>query len=172
MRGRTLTCLTQRAFASQVQNHGFDPKDAIIEIAPREGEFTLREEDILDVIEKEGSNIALVLFGALSYFTGQLYPMKSITKAAKAKVRSSRSEICGAEAYGLPPGMHVRMGLGSRGRQRNTVFTRLGRRLCRLVHLQVPELWTWRGRRFVCPREVARGNTQVSHCRYAALVFS
>jgi len=116
MRGRTLTRLPQRAMASQVQNHGFDPNDAIIEIAPREGEFTLREEDILDVIEKEGSKIALVLFGALSYFTGQWYPMKTITKAAKAKVRSPHPEVRGAEAYGLPSGMHVRMGLGSRGR--------------------------------------------------------
>ena len=144
----------QRAFASQVQNNGFDPKDAIIEIAPREGEFTLREEDILDVIEKEGSNIALVLFGALSYFTGQLYPMKSITKAAKAKVRSPRSKVCGVEAYGLPPGMHVRMGLGPCGRQRTVVFTRLGRRLRRLVHVQVPERWAWRDRRFIRTREV------------------
>ena len=89
MRGRTLTCLTQRAFASQVQNHGFDPKDAIIEIAPREGEFWIREEDILDVIEKQGSKIALVIFGGISYYTGQWFPMKSVTAAAKAKVQST-----------------------------------------------------------------------------------
>ena len=84
---RSLTRFPQYAFASQVQNHGFDPKDAIIEIAPREGEFWLRKDDILDVIEKEGSKIALVLFGGLSHHTGQWYPMESITKAAKAKVR-------------------------------------------------------------------------------------
>jgi kynureninase len=41
----------------------------------------------LDVIEKEGSKIAVVLFGGLSYYTGQWFPMKSVTKAAKAKVR-------------------------------------------------------------------------------------
>lgn len=81
-----LTRLSQYAFASQVQNHGFDPEDAIIEVAPREGEFWLREEDILDVIEKQGSEIAIVLFGGLSYYTGQWFPMESVTKAAKAKV--------------------------------------------------------------------------------------
>lgn len=91
----------QYAFASQVQNHGFDPEDAIIEIAPRPGEFWVREEDILDVIEKEGSKIALVLFGAISYYTGQWFPMKSVTKAAKAK-----GCICGwdlAHAVGNVP---------------------------------------------------------------------
>ena len=92
MSEQTLVRLRQYAFASQVQNHGFDPEDAIIEIAPRPGEFWVREEDILDVIEKEGSKIALVLFGAISYYTGQWFPMKSVTKAAKAKVHPLISE--------------------------------------------------------------------------------
>jgi kynureninase len=74
------------AFASQVQLHGFDPKDAIIEMFPREGEFSLREEDILEVIEKQGSFIALVIFSGVQYYTGQWFPMQSITKAAKAQV--------------------------------------------------------------------------------------
>jgi hypothetical protein len=70
-----------------VQLHGFDPKDAIIEMFPREGEFSLREEDILEVIEKQGSSIALVIFSGVQYYTGQWFPMQSITKAAKAQVR-------------------------------------------------------------------------------------
>ena len=93
MSEQTLMRLRQYAFASQVRNHGFDPEDAIIEIAPRAGEFWLREEDILDVIEKEGSKIALVLFGAISYYTGQWFPMKSVTKAAKAKVHPKSLRI-------------------------------------------------------------------------------
>ena len=56
---------------------------AIREISPREGEYTLREEDILEVIEKEGSTIALVLFGGVQYYTGQLFPMQSITQKSK-----------------------------------------------------------------------------------------
>ena len=53
---------------------------------PRKGEFSLREEDILEVIEKQGSSIALVIFSGVQYFTGQWFPMQSITKAAKAQV--------------------------------------------------------------------------------------
>jgi kynureninase len=37
----------QYAMESQVKFHGLDPKDAIIEIFPREGEVTLRTEDIV-----------------------------------------------------------------------------------------------------------------------------
>ena len=73
----------QYAFTSQVLAHGLDPVKAIREISPREGEYTLREEDILEVIEKEGSTIALVLFGGVQYYTGQLFPMESITEKAK-----------------------------------------------------------------------------------------
>lgn len=70
-----------------MQLHGFKPEDAIIEMNPRQGEFTLREEDILEVIEKHGSSIALVIFSGVQYYTGQWFPMQSITKAAKAQVR-------------------------------------------------------------------------------------
>lgn len=89
------------AFDSQVQNHGFDPKEAVIEIGPREGEFWIREEDILDLIEKEGSKIALVIFGGVSFYTGQWFPMKSVASAAKAQ-----GCICGwdlAHAVGNVP---------------------------------------------------------------------
>jgi hypothetical protein len=54
---------------------------------PRQGEFALREEDILEVIEKQGPSIALVIFSGVQYYTGQWFPMQSITKAAKAQVR-------------------------------------------------------------------------------------
>lgn len=76
----------QYAFASQVRLHGYDPAEAIIEISPRHGEFTLRESDILDTITREGSSIALVIFGGVQYYTGQWFPMKTITHAAKAQV--------------------------------------------------------------------------------------
>lgn len=123
MPGWTLTRALQYAFASQVQNHGFDPEDAIIEIAPREGEFSLRDEDILDVIEKDGSKIALVLFGGLSYYTGQWFPMKSITEAAKAKVHLPTSENPGFKFTVWLPGVYLWMGLGPCGRQRATFVT-------------------------------------------------
>ncbi|CAE6410438.1 unnamed protein product [Rhizoctonia solani] len=72
----------QYAFASQTRAHGYDPKDAVIELAPREGEVYLREEDILAAIQKDKSSIALVLFSGIQYYTGQWFPMEKITKAA------------------------------------------------------------------------------------------
>lgn len=71
----------QYAIESQVRFHGFDPADAIIEVAPREGEYTLRIEDIVKSIEESGDDIALVLFGGVNYFTGQWFDMPAITKA-------------------------------------------------------------------------------------------
>ncbi|KAJ2936730.1 hypothetical protein H1R20_g362, partial [Candolleomyces eurysporus] len=76
----------QYAFASQAKAHGFDPEDAIIEVSPRDGEYTLREEDILATIEEHGSSIALVIFSGIQYYTGQWFPMQSITTKAKEKI--------------------------------------------------------------------------------------
>ncbi|KAJ3108000.1 hypothetical protein HDU97_002580 [Phlyctochytrium planicorne] len=73
------------ALSSQAQFHGYDPKEAVIEIAPREGESTLRLEDILEVIEKEGEKTALVLFSGIQYYSGQFFNLREITKAGHAK---------------------------------------------------------------------------------------
>ena len=72
----------QYAFASQVAFHGFDPKAAIIEVFPREGEYTLRTEDILAMINQHADDLALVLFSGINYFTGQFFDVEAITKAA------------------------------------------------------------------------------------------
>jgi kynureninase len=73
----------QYAIESQVRFHGFDPKDAIIEVKPREGEYTLRTVDIIEKIEAHANEIALVLFGGINYFTGQWFDMEAITKAGQ-----------------------------------------------------------------------------------------
>jgi kynureninase len=72
----------QYAFESQVRFHGFDPKEAMIEVKPRDGEHTIRTEDILKTIEQHKDQLALVLFGGVNYYTGQLFDIKKITKAA------------------------------------------------------------------------------------------
>jgi kynureninase len=77
----------QYAFASQALAHGLDPATAIREVSPRDGEFTIREEDILDIIEREGESIALVLFSGIQYYTGQWFPIQAITKKAQEMVR-------------------------------------------------------------------------------------
>jgi len=72
----------QYAVESQVRWHGFEPDTAIVEVAPRAGEHTLRTEDILQIIEKEGDSVALVMFGGVNYYTGQFYDLPAITNAA------------------------------------------------------------------------------------------
>jgi kynureninase len=72
----------QYAFESQVKFHGFDPGKAIIEVAPREGEHVVRTEDILATIKKHAKSTALVLFGGVNYYSGQVFDMKAITEAA------------------------------------------------------------------------------------------
>ena len=71
----------QYALEMQVRNAGFNPDDAIIEVAPREGERTIRNEDIIATINKAGSSLALVMIGGVNYFTGQVFDMKAITEA-------------------------------------------------------------------------------------------
>jgi kynureninase len=72
----------QYAIESQVRYHGFDPVDAVIEVSPREGEYEMRTEDIIATIQKHKNETALVLFGGVNYYSGQVLDMKAITKAA------------------------------------------------------------------------------------------
>ena len=74
----------QYAFESQVKYHGLNPADVIVEVSPREGEHALRTEDILSVIQEHGETTAVVLFGGVNYYTGQLFDIKAITAAAHA----------------------------------------------------------------------------------------
>jgi kynureninase len=64
-----------------------------MEMCPRQGEFTLRESDIVDLIVKEGHSISLVIFSGVQYYTGQWFPMKAITTAAKAQVNFFNSHL-------------------------------------------------------------------------------
>ncbi|WP_027393700.1 kynureninase [Aquimarina latercula] len=66
---------------SQVRFHGYDPKDAIVEIKKRPGEHNFRIEDILSTIKSVGEECALILIGGVNYYTGQVFDMKTITKA-------------------------------------------------------------------------------------------
>lgn len=72
----------QYAFESQIRFHGLNPAEALIEIKPRQGEATLRTDDILKEIELHEKDLALVIFGGVQYYTGQLFDMGAITRAA------------------------------------------------------------------------------------------
>jgi len=68
------------AVRSQARFHGFDPNDAVVRLRPRDGEDTLRTEDV--VAELRGrTDIALVLLGGVNYLTGELLDIPAITAA-------------------------------------------------------------------------------------------
>src|SRR5213596_4139875 len=67
------------AIKTQIVHHGLSPKDALVLARPRKGEFTIRTEDIVDLIEKDPNQLAVVMIGAVNFFTGQLYDIPKIT---------------------------------------------------------------------------------------------
>ena len=68
------------ALESQVKHHNLNPDDTIIELSAREGEHTVRTEDVLTAIEEAGDELALVMIGGVNYYTGQVFDMETITK--------------------------------------------------------------------------------------------
>lgn len=75
----------QYAVASQAKFHGYDPKEAVVELLPRKGEDTLKTADILDFIDRNGDSVALIVLGNVNYLTGQAFDVEAITKVAHAK---------------------------------------------------------------------------------------
>src|SRR5436190_7965350 len=71
------------AIKTQIVHHGLDPKEALLLARPREGEFTVRTEEIIERIEKNAETLAVVLVGAVNFFTGQLFDIPAITAVAR-----------------------------------------------------------------------------------------
>ena len=74
----------QYAIESQARMHGLDPAEAIVELVPRPGEYTLRTEDIEAKIAELGNSLATVLIGGVNYYPGQAFDMAAITRAGHA----------------------------------------------------------------------------------------
>ncbi|CAH8498765.1 unnamed protein product [Schistosoma turkestanicum] len=68
------------ALESQIHWHGLNPIDCIIKMKPRAEEYCLRNEDILQTIQKNQHRIALIWLPGIQYITGQLFNMKLITQ--------------------------------------------------------------------------------------------
>ena len=75
----------QYAVQSQINFHGYDPAESLLEIVPRPGETTIRTEDIEKWLAAKGEQIALVLLGGVNYYTGQAFDCQRITQAAHAQ---------------------------------------------------------------------------------------
>ncbi|MBY0525928.1 MAG: kynureninase [Gemmataceae bacterium] len=69
------------ALTSQLRHHGFDA-DGLLTIAAREGESTIRIEDIEELLDRRGHEIRVVVLNGVNFFTGQWFDMSRITAAA------------------------------------------------------------------------------------------
>lgn len=72
----------QYALETQARFHGLNPDEVIIEVTPGAGEHTIKTEDILAAIQEHGNQTALVIFGGVNYYSGQVFDMQTITQAA------------------------------------------------------------------------------------------
>lgn len=72
----------QYAMETQVRMYGYDPNDAIIEVAPKDGEQLIDDEAIIAAIENAGESLAIVMIGGVNYYTGQFFDLEGIVKAA------------------------------------------------------------------------------------------
>lgn len=72
----------QIAVRSHIKTRNLNADDTLILVKPRDGEYLIREEDVLSLIEENGNEIALVFLGGINYFTGQVFDMEKITKLA------------------------------------------------------------------------------------------
>lgn len=89
--GRTKILCEAKAFPSDqyalhthVRSRGLNPAETIIEVQPRDGEVLIREEDILAAIAEHREELALLFWGGVNYYTGQLFDLKKLTTAAQA----------------------------------------------------------------------------------------
>ncbi|MEM8908349.1 MAG: kynureninase [Bacteroidota bacterium] len=73
------------AVQSQIEFHGYDPKECLIELKAAPGEECLRMETIESVIAERGEEIALILLGNTNYYTGQYFDMKKIAQWGHAQ---------------------------------------------------------------------------------------
>ena len=72
----------RHAILGQIGWHKLEAEEALVELAPRRGEETLRLEDIEAKIAELDSELALVLWPGVQYRTGQAFDCAAIARAA------------------------------------------------------------------------------------------
>lgn len=73
------------AVESQLKHHNKNVDDNLLLWTPRAGEELLNYDDLWQIIEQHGDEIALILLPGVQYYTGQVLDMKRITEVAQAK---------------------------------------------------------------------------------------
>jgi len=72
------------AVRSQIRMRGFDPEEALVEWAPRDGETDLLIDDLESIVQSQADQIALILLPGVQYYNGQLLDMKRLCEIAAA----------------------------------------------------------------------------------------
>ncbi len=67
---------------TQLRLHGVDPQEGLIVVRPPTGESVIRNEEIENAIRAAGESLAVVLLGGVNYFTGQLFDLPRLARAA------------------------------------------------------------------------------------------
>ena len=70
----------QYAVKSFLQMKGYDPKDAIILWKPKPGQHTLDSDDLQNIMEKHGEEIAIIWLEGVNFLNGQAINMHEITQ--------------------------------------------------------------------------------------------
>jgi len=68
------------AVASQVQFHGGDPATDVIEWSATDGGETPSLQGLQNILKEQGDEIALIMVGAVNYYTGQSFDLKRIAE--------------------------------------------------------------------------------------------
>ena len=71
------------AVDSQARFHGFDPKEAIVELKADRG-ITVSWESIMETMDEHGDSLALVMLGNCNYLSGQCFDMEKMANKAKS----------------------------------------------------------------------------------------
>jgi kynureninase len=77
-------CSDHHVVRSQLAMHNLTAEHALIQLKPRQGEYTLRNEDILEAISLHGPELCCILLAGVQFYTGQLFDLKAITAAGHA----------------------------------------------------------------------------------------
>jgi kynureninase len=92
------------AVKSQILLHGRKVEESLVLVRPREGEETIRTEDVVAAIKGAGDELALVMLSGVQYYTGQLFDIPAITAAAHAA-----GAYCGWDCAHAAGNAHLRL---------------------------------------------------------------
>jgi kynureninase len=69
------------AVQSHIKFHGYEVSKSLIEVCPEPRESYIRTEKIIDIINKDGESISMILLPGINYYSGQAFEFEKITKA-------------------------------------------------------------------------------------------